>query len=61
MALDLGSLIELDSEGQRATVSLQFDLGASFEKKGGADTRQFTPSVALEEITVNGERRPTAP
>lgn len=44
------------SEGEEATVSLQFDLGGSFSKTKKASF-QFQPSISIEKVVVNGEKQ----
>lgn len=61
VALQFDRSVTLDSKDQRATVSLEFNLGKSFGKKAEMDTRPFIPSVTLKELAVNGERRTVAP
>lgn len=49
--------ILLDSENEEATVSLQFDLKGSFDRKKEKDTFQFQPSITVDELVVNGDTR----
>lgn len=45
------------SENEEATVSLRFDLGSSFDKKKEKAAFKFQPSISIEEMIVNGDKR----
>ncbi len=47
----------LDSASKEATLHLQFDLGNSFPKKEGKQSFQFQPSMSVDKLVVNGDKR----